>query len=170
MSKENLTQEFRLKNIEGTRNYLIEEISQHELMSKKHINVYGVLNYIEHLLILVSTVTGCVCISAFASLVGIPIGNTSSAIALKICVITAGIKRYKSIIKEKKKKHDKIVLLAKSKFNSIEVLNSKVLTNLDTSHNEFILINNVMKEFYDMKEEIKKSNHNKKFKQCYLIV
>ena len=52
---------------------------------------------------LVSTVTGCVSISAFASLVGIPIGFTSSAIGSKICVITAGIKKYKSIIKKKKK-------------------------------------------------------------------
>ena len=43
-------------------------------------------------------------ISAFASLVGIPLGITSSAIGLKLCAITAGIKKYKSIIKKKKKK------------------------------------------------------------------
>ena len=49
-----------------------------------------VLNYIEHLLILVSTITSCVSIFAFTSLVGIPIGITSSAIGLKICVITVG--------------------------------------------------------------------------------
>ena len=47
----------------------------------------GVLNYIEHLLILVSTVTGCVSIFAFASLVGIPVDITSSAAGLKICII-----------------------------------------------------------------------------------
>ena len=73
-------------------------------MSKKHKKFYRVLNYIEHLLILISTVTGCVSISAFASLVGILIRIASSAIVLKICVITAGIKKYKSIIKKKKKK------------------------------------------------------------------
>ena len=61
-------------------------------MSKNHKNVYRVLNYIENLLILVSTVTRCISISDFASLVGISIGITSSAIGLKICVITAGIK------------------------------------------------------------------------------
>ena len=43
----------------------------------------------------------------------------SSAIGLKICAITAGIKEYMSIIKKKKKKHDKILLLAKSKLNSL---------------------------------------------------
>ena len=90
-------------------------------MSKKHEKVYRVLNYIEHLLILIFTVSGCASISAFASIVGISIGITSSAIELKICVITAGITNYKSIIKKKKKKHDKILSLAKSKLNRMEV-------------------------------------------------
>ena len=76
---------------------------------------------------LISTVAECVSISHFASLVGIPIGITSPAVGLNICVITAGIEKYKSIIKKKKKKHGKIVLLAKSKFNSIEVLVSKAM-------------------------------------------
>ena len=71
-----------MKNIEETRNYFIEEINQNEVMSKRHKTVCRVLNYIEKLLILPSTVTGCVSISAFASLVGIPIGITSSAIGL----------------------------------------------------------------------------------------
>ena len=48
-----------------------------------------------------------------ATFIGIPIRITSSAIGLKICAITAGIKRYKSIVKKKKKKHNKIILLAK---------------------------------------------------------
>ena len=67
MSEENINQELTLKTIDEIRNYLIEEISQNELMSKKHKNVCGDLNYIEHLLILIHTVTGCVSISAFAS-------------------------------------------------------------------------------------------------------
>ena len=91
-------------------------------------------------------------ISAFASLAGILIGITSSAIGLKICAIAAGIKKYKSIIKKKKKKHDKIVLLAKSKLNSIEVLVSKALIDSVISHGEFVLINNVIKEYNKIKE------------------
>ena len=63
--------------------------------------------------------------------------------------------QYKSKIKKKKKKHDKIVLLAKFKINSIEVLISKVLIDLVISHDEFVLINNVLKEYNKMKEEIK---------------
>ena len=117
-------------------------------MSKKHKKVCKTLNYIEHL---ASTITRCVSISSFAS-----IKITSSAIGLKICAITAGIKKYKLIIKKKKKKHDKIVLLAKSKLNRIEVLIYKALINKVISHDEFILINNVLNKYSKMKKEIKK--------------
>ena len=104
------------------------------------------MNYIEHILIFIFTVSGCVFISAF-TLAGIHMEITSSAIELKICVITAGIKKFKSIIKKEKKKHDQIVLLAKSKLNSVEVLTSKALID------KFVLTNDVLKEFYHMKKE-----------------
>ena len=99
-----------------------------------------------------------VSISACASLIEIPKGITSSANGLEICAITAGIKKYKSIIKKKKKKHDKIVSLAKSKLNRIEVLISKSLIDSNISHDEFVSINNVLKEYEEMKEEIKNLN------------
>ena len=159
MPEENMNQEFRLKKTDQMRNYLIEEVNRNELVVKKHKKVCRVLNYIDHSLILITTITGCVSISAFTSLDGIPIGITSSAIGLKFFVITAGIKKYKSINKKNKKKHDKIISLAKSKLNSTEVLISKVLIDSNISHDEFVLINNVLKEFYDMKEEIKNSNN-----------
>ena len=110
--EENISQEFRLKNIDETRNYFLKEIKQNELLSKEHGKVCTTLNHIEHFPMLASTITGCISISAFVSLPGIPIGITSSSIGLKICAITAGIKKYKSIIKKKKNKHDIIVLLA----------------------------------------------------------
>ena len=124
-------------------------------MSTKHKKICTTLNYIEHCLILASMITGCISISASASFIVIPIGIMSSAIGLKICAITAGIKKYKSIIKKKKKKHDKIVLLAKSKLNSIEVLISKALNVSVISHDEFALINNLQKIYDEMKKEIK---------------
>ena len=61
----------------------------------------------------------------------------NSAIGLKICAITSGIKKYELIIKEKKNKHDKIVLLAKSKLNSIEVLVSKAFIGSFMGHDDF---------------------------------
>ena len=126
-------------------------------MSRKFKKVCTSLNYIEHFLILASTITECISISAFDSLLGVPIVITSSAIGLKICTITAGIEKYKSITMKKKKKHDKIVFLAKSELNSIELnsLISKALKNSNISHDEFILINYVLKEYDNMKEETK---------------
>ena len=95
MSKENISQKSKLKNIEETKNYFIKEIDQNELMSKKHKKLPTKLNYTEHFFFLASVVTGCVSISVFASLVGIPIGTTSPVIGWKNCTITAGIKKYK---------------------------------------------------------------------------
>ena len=90
--------------------------------------------------------------------VEIAIGIASPTIGLKICVTTAGIMKYKSIIKKKKrKKHDKIVSFAKYQCNRIKFLISKILIDSKISHHEFILINNVLKEFDDIKEEIKRS-------------
>ena len=157
MSEEKISQKLRLKDIDERRNYLMGEINQNELMSKKHKKVYRVLNYIEHLFNLISIVSGCVSISAFASLVDILIGITCSAIVLKICVATSRIKSISEWLR-KEKKHDKIISLAKSTLNSVEVLISKVVINSNISHNEFVLINNVPKEFDDIKKETKKYN------------
>ena len=85
---------------------------------------------------------GNVWVSAFASLVGIPVGIEGSAVGLKIFT-TALIKKCKSIIKKKKKKHDEIVLLAKTKLNSVEVLMYKALIDSNISHDEFVSVNNV---------------------------
>ena len=138
MTEENISPEFRLKNIDETRNYFLEEVKKNEVMSKKHQDVCTTVNYIEQFLVLASTITGCISISASAYLIGIPIGMTSSAVGFKICALTAGIKKCKSIIKKKKKKHDKIKVLAKSKLNSLEVLISKALIDSVISHDEFV--------------------------------
>ena len=84
-------------------------------MSKKHNKVSATLHYFEHYFILASVVTGRISISSLSSLLGISIGINSSAVGIKICATTAAIKNYKPIIKKKEKRHDKILLLAKSK-------------------------------------------------------
>ena len=68
MSVETISQEFRRKIMYETKNYIIEEINQNRLKSKKHGKVCTTLSYIEHFLILASTITDCVCISIFVSL------------------------------------------------------------------------------------------------------
>ena len=80
------------------------------MISRRYKKNCTTLNYTEHFLILASEFTGCVSISDFASLLGIPIRITSSGIELKICAITVVIKKYTLIIlkKKKKKKHNKL--------------------------------------------------------------
>ena len=109
------------------------------------------------MLILVSAVTGCVLISAVVSLVCVPAGMMTSAVVIKMCTVTSRIKKFKSIIKKTKKKHDRIVLLGKDKLNTIEVLISKSVIDSYISHDEFVSINKVLREYNNMKEEIKKS-------------
>ena len=141
MVAEKTGQEFRLKNIDETRSYFVEEIDQNELMSNKHKIYCRTVNFVEHFLILTSAVIEYIsaisAISAFASLIGIPIGTTSSVIGLKIYTILQDL--IMSIIKEKKRKHDKMVSSAKSKLNSIEALFFRVLKDLNSSPNEFLL-------------------------------
>ena len=87
MAEEHVSQEFRLKNRCETRNYFLKEIKQNELMSKIYKTFCTSLNYIDLFLILNYTINGCISVSAFTSLIGSPIGITSSPIEPKICAI-----------------------------------------------------------------------------------
>ena len=116
--------------IDETRNYSLKEIKQNILMSKKHKKVCMTLNFMEILLILLPAISGFLSISAYALLLDIPIGVSSYVVVLKIRAIAPRIKRNKSTIKKKRQKHDKIVLLAKTKLNTAEGLISKVSIDL----------------------------------------
>lgn len=115
------------------------------------------LNYIEHLLILASFVTGCFSVSVFAFLSDISIGINSSAVEWKNCrkKITAGIKKCKPIIMKKKRKHGKTVLWAKTEINSTKFLTSRTSIDSYISYYEFASVNDVLREYDDMKEVIK---------------
>ena len=113
------------------------------------------LNYIEHFLAFVFTITVCISISTFASLVDISKEIMSSTIRLNICGTTARIKKYKSIIKKKKKKHDEIVLLAKPNLDCIKSLISRPLTDSFIEH-DYLLLINMLREYDYIKEKVNK--------------
>ena len=109
-------------------------------MKMNHQQVSTALIYFKCFLILASAITGCIFICTFTFLVGVLIGKRikgSSARGLKICATFAAIKKYNSLIKSEKEKHHKL--------HTIKVLN------------EFVLINNALKEYNDMKQEIIKT-------------
>ena len=78
----------------------MDEIKHNDLMSEKHKKICKYLSYAEHLLILASTVAGCILTTAFASLVCVPVGITSSVVRLRICAIAAGIKSIAQLSKK----------------------------------------------------------------------
>ena len=95
--------EFRLRKIDETRTYLLDLTKHNDLISEKYKETWECLNYVEHMIIPASTIAGSISVSAFASLVSVPIGVTSSTVGLSVCTITAGIKKCKWIIKKRRK-------------------------------------------------------------------
>ena len=93
----------------------------------------------------------------------IPIGIASSAVGLKICAITVGNKKYKSIIKKKRKKYDRIVLLGEAKLHIIEDLLSKALIVSYISHDKFVSVNNVLEKHNEDKEQMKNPQNGEEY-------
>ena len=76
----------KLRKTDETRSYILDELKHNDLMSEKYKKTYKYQNYVEHLFIIASAITGCVSISAFASIVCVPVEITSSTIGIKICI------------------------------------------------------------------------------------
>ena len=118
---------------------------------KRFVQLWITLNIFFFCWNLASAVAAYISISAFVSLVCITIGITSSAVGLKIYTITAGFKKYKSIIKKTKKKHNTKLLLAKTQLSTIKVLIYRTFFDSYTSRNKLFLVN-MLREYDDMKE------------------
>ena len=92
-----------------------------------------------------------VSIISFTSIVGAPVGIASANLTLFFSLATGIVKKLLNITRNKKKKHDKILMLAKSKLNSIETLISQALIDMEISHEEFITILNEKDKYEKMK-------------------
>ena len=153
---------FRLYEIKKIENYFINEINERESYSKKLSKYVTIFDYIDKILIVLSVSSSGISIISFASTIGVPAGIASACFTL-IFSITAGIiKKLLSTTIKKKKKHDQILMLAKSKHNSIETLISQALNDMDISHKEFITILDEKNKYEKMKEDIKENNEYKK--------
>ena len=94
----------------------------------------------------------------FTSIVGAPVGITSANPTLFFSLTTGIAKKLLNITRNKKKKHDKILMLAKSKLNSIETLISQALIDMEISHEEFITILNEKDKYEKMKDNLRSEN------------
>ena len=90
-------------------------------MSKKLSKYIAAFDYIDKTLIVLTTTSGGTSIISFTSIIGIPAGLTSASFTLMFSLTTGIIKKLLKIIRKKKKNHNKIVMLAKSKLSSIEI-------------------------------------------------
>ena len=130
----------RLDQITKVENYFYQEINQRKSCSKKLSKYVAAFDYIDKILIALSATTGGVYICSFTSVVGAPVGIPSAGFTLIFSLTTGIVKKLLSTTRNKKKKHDKILMLAKSKLNSIEILISQLLIDMEISHEEFIAI------------------------------
>ena len=122
--KTNLTKQtkFRLSEIIGIENYFHQEINQRKSCSKKLSKYVTAFDHIDKILIIFSATSNEVCIISSASVVGAPVGIASASFTLIFSLTTGIVKKLLNITRNKKKKHDKILMLAKSKLNSIKAL------------------------------------------------
>ena len=140
IDKTKLTEQIkiRLDKRSEIENYFHKEINQKKLCSKKLSKYVAAFDYIEKFLIVLGAASGGVSIISFTSVAGAPVGIASASFTLIFSLTTGIVKKLLSITRNKKKKRDKILMLAKSKPNSIETLISQAL--IEISHEEFVAI------------------------------
>ena len=127
-------QQFRLNKINEIKDYFVAEIKERELMSKRLSKYIASFDYFDKSLIVLSVTTGSISIASFATVIGAPVGILSARFSLPFLIFTGIIKKLLKITRNKKKKHNKIVMLARSKLNSIESKISEALINNEISH------------------------------------
>ena len=153
---------FRLSEIIGIENYFYQEINQRKSCSKKLNKYVTTFDYRDKILIIFSVTSSGVSIISFTSIIGAPVGIASASLTLIFSLTTGVVKKLLNITRNKKKKHDKILMLAKSKLNSIETLISQALIDLDISHEEFIRILKEKDKYKRMKENLRSESEEYK--------
>ena len=154
IDKTNLTDQtkFPLDETNKIENYFNSEITQRKSCIKKLSKYITTFDYIDKVLIVLSATCGGVFIISLTSVVGAPVGIASASFTLIFSLTTGIIKKLLSITRNKKKKHDKILMLAKSKLNSIETLVSQAVIDMEISP---VTILNERDKYEKMKENLK---------------
>ena len=149
----NLTK-FILNEISKIEIFFNQEIKQRKLNSKKLSKYVAAFDYIDKIFIVLYATSGRVSIISFTTVIGALVGIASASFTL-IFPLTTGIIKILLIITRNKKKKHKILVLAKSKLNSIETLVSQALIDIEISHEEFIATLNEKDKYEKMKEDIR---------------
>ena len=116
-------------------------------MSKRISKYIACFNYFNNSLIALSIITGSISIASFAAVIGAPVGIESASFCLAFSISTVIIKKLLKTTRNKKKKHNKIVKLARSKLNSVESKISEALIINEISYEDFMTIINEDKKY-----------------------
>ena len=153
---------FRLYEIKKIDNCLLNDVNQQKVYSKKLDRYVTIFDYIDKILIILSATTSGVSIISFTNTIDKSLGIVSATSTLIFSLITGIVKKLLSITSNKKKKHDHLLMLAESKFNSIETLISQALGDLDIGHEEFIMILKEKDKYEKMKYNLISENGDEK--------
>ena len=139
-------QQFRLDRINEIKDYFAAEVKKRELMNKRLSKYIASFDYFDRSLIVLSVTIGSISIASFATVIRAPAGMVSASFSLAFSTSTGIIKKLLKTTRNKTKKHNKIIMLARSKLNSIESKASEALMNTEISHEDFKTIINEEKK------------------------
>ena len=148
-------QQFQINKINKIKDYFFAEIKETELMSKRLSKYIASSDYIDTSLIVFSATSGGISIASFATVIGKPVGIANASLSLAFSLLTGLVKKLLKTTRNKKKTHNTIVMLARSKSNSIETKISEALMNNQISHKDFMTIINEERNYRELKENIK---------------
>ena len=146
---------YRIDEINKTRDYFNNEIKERKDIIKKLIKQLVGFDYLEKIFIILSASFGTLSIPSYASVVGTPAGIVGSSLTLIFTIGTGISKSLLKVTKKRKKKHNKIIALAKNKLNTIDTLLSSALNDFKISHEEFSNIITEENIYENIKENIK---------------
>ena len=167
IDKTDMSEQTKLRpnKISKIQDYFNSEINQKKSCCKKLSKYVAAFDYVDKVLIVVSATSGGVSICSFTSVVGAPVGIARARFTLIFSLTTGIVRKLQSITRNKKKKHDKILMLAKSKLNSIETLVSQALTEMEISHEEFVAILKEKDKYEKMKENVRSENEKQELRR-----
>ena len=145
----------RLDEINKIKDYLNTEIKERKDTVKKISKYIVAFDYADKLFITVSASFGTLSIVSHATAVGIPVGIAGAPLTVIFTITTGVVKKILNIIRKKRKKHNKIITLARNKLNVIETLISQALIDFDISHEEFSKIIYEKNNYEQMKDNIR---------------
>ena len=150
-------QQFRINKINEIKDYLVAGVKERESMSKRLSKYIASFDCFDKSLIVLSGTSDSISIVSFATVIGAPVGITSASFSLAFSISTGIVKKLLKATQNKKKKHNKIVMLARSLLNRKKI--SKALINNEISHEDFMtIINEERINYLELKESITMMN------------